>query len=174
MQVWAICARWSVFGGQSEGNQNQLYLIQLGEERKLGNRNERRREGKRRATLPQLYQIRLVLVTFRRRRCVFFGLLAPSPGNLPGSAATGASLSYIRRCTRHLMPGMLRCLSFSYRGTCRMPPIPPGGKKAALFWRVLDVHKTSQIPSNMALERGRFGARGGSPKKLNTRRKCVF
>ena len=30
----------------SKGNQNQLYLIQLGEERKLGNRNERRREGR--------------------------------------------------------------------------------------------------------------------------------
>ena len=41
---------------------------------------------------PQLYQIRLVLVTFRRLQCVFLGLLAPSPGNLPGSAATGASL----------------------------------------------------------------------------------
>ena len=52
VQVWAIYVRWSVFGGQSEGNQNQLYLIQLGEERKLGNRNEGRREGKRWATLP--------------------------------------------------------------------------------------------------------------------------
>ena len=52
VQVWAIYVRWSVFGGQSEGNQNQLYLIQLEEERKLGNRNERRREGKRWATLP--------------------------------------------------------------------------------------------------------------------------
>ena len=51
VQVWAVYVRWSVFGGQSEGNQNQLYLIQLGEERKLGNRNERRREGKRWATL---------------------------------------------------------------------------------------------------------------------------
>ena len=28
------------------------------------------------------------------------------------------------------------------------------------------MHKTSQIPSKMALGRGRFGARGGSPKKL--------
>ena len=46
------CVRWSVFGGQSKGNQNQRYLIQLGEERKLGNRNERRREGKRWATIP--------------------------------------------------------------------------------------------------------------------------
>ena len=52
VQVWAIYVRWSVFGGQSEGNQNQLYLVQLGEEGKLGNRNERRREGKRWATLP--------------------------------------------------------------------------------------------------------------------------
>ena len=45
VQVWVISVRWSVFGGQSEGN--QLYLIQLGEERKLGNRNETRREGQR-------------------------------------------------------------------------------------------------------------------------------
>ena len=51
VQVWATCVRWSVFGGQSKGNQNQPYLIQLGEERTLGNRNERR-EGKRWATLP--------------------------------------------------------------------------------------------------------------------------
>ena len=36
------------------------------------------------------------------------------------------------------------------------------------------MHKTSQIPSKIALGRGRFGARGGSPKKLNTRRKFVF
>ena len=36
------------------------------------------------------------------------------------------------------------------------------------------MHKTSQIPSKMALGRGRFGARGGSPKKLNTRRKFDF
>ena len=35
------------WGGQSKGNQNQLYLIRVGEERKQGNRNERRREGKR-------------------------------------------------------------------------------------------------------------------------------
>ena len=28
------------------------------------------------------------------------------------------------------------------------------------------MHKTSQIPSKMALGRGQFGARGGSPKKI--------
>ena len=69
---------------------------------------------------------------------------------------------------------MRRCLSFSYRGcaACRRPS--PGGTKTAYFWRVLDVHKTSQIPSKMALGRGLFGARGGSSKKLNTRRKLIF
>ena len=36
------------------------------------------------------------------------------------------------------------------------------------------MHKTSQIPSKIALGRGRFGARGGSPKKQNTRGKFVF
>ena len=72
VQVWAI---WSVFGGQPEGNQNQLYLIQLGEARKLGNRNERRREGKRWATLP------------------------PTVSDTVGFG--------YRRCTRHLMPGIL-------------------------------------------------------------------
>ena len=55
----------------------------------------------------------------------------------------------------HIEPhGMRRCLSFSYRGTaaCRRPS--PGGIKTAHFWRVLDVHKTSQISSKMALGRG--------------------
>ena len=55
----------------------------------------------------------------------------------------------------HIEPhGMRRCLSFSYRGTaaCRRPS--PGGTKTAHFWRVLDVHKTSQIPLKMALGRG--------------------
>ena len=75
----------------------------------------------------------------------------------------------------HIEPhGMRRCLSFSYRGcaACRRPS--PGGTKTAYFWRVLDVHKTSQIPSKMALQRGLFGARGGISKKLNTRRKLIF
>ena len=73
VQVWAIYVRWSVFGGQSGVNQNQPYLIQLGEGLPTvfppsfsrfccpvfflpptvsGNRNERRRAGKRWATLP--------------------------------------------------------------------------------------------------------------------------
>ena len=75
----------------------------------------------------------------------------------------------------HIGPhGMRRCLSFSYRETrpCRRPP--PPSKKPAHFWGVLDVHKTSQIPSKMALGRGRFGARGGSPKTLTTSRKLIF
>ena len=45
---WDFTCRFGLF----EGNQNQLYLIHLGGERTLGNRNERRREGKRWATLP--------------------------------------------------------------------------------------------------------------------------
>ena len=91
--VWAIyvsivssCAAV----GRNKGY-NQLYLIQLGEARKLGNRNERRREGKRWATLPPT--VSDDTVGFGYLSNVFFcGLLAPSPGNLPGSAATGASL----------------------------------------------------------------------------------
>ena len=48
----------------------------------------------------------------------------------------------------HIEPhGMRRCLSFSYRGSA-------GSTKTAHFWRALDVHKTSQIPSKMALGRG--------------------
>ena len=90
----------------------------------------------------------------------FFGLLAPSPGNLPGSAAA--------RCTRHLMPGILDrmacgvalALAIRGRAKCRRPP---RGK-----------NKTSQIPSKIALGMGWFGARGGSPIKLNTSRQLVF
>ena len=89
-------------------------------------------------------------------------------------------LHHLLRCmgssdAGHIEPyGMRRCLSFSYRGcaACRRPS--PGGTKTAYFWRVLDVHKTSQIPSKMALGRGLFGARGGISKKLNTRRKLIF
>ena len=36
------------------------------------------------------------------------------------------------------------------------------------------MHKTSQIPSKIALGTGRFGATGGSPKKQNTRGKLLF
>ena len=36
------------------------------------------------------------------------------------------------------------------------------------------MHKTAQVPSKMALDKGPFGARGGSPKKLNTSRKFAF
>ena len=49
--VWAIYVSSFAAVGRNKGY-NQLYLIQLGEARKLGNRNERRREGKRWATLP--------------------------------------------------------------------------------------------------------------------------
>ena len=87
--VWAIYVSSFAAVGRNKGY-NQLYLIQLGEARKLGNRNERRREGKRWATLPPTVSD---TVGFGYLSNVFFcGLLAPSPGNLPGSAATGASL----------------------------------------------------------------------------------
>ena len=125
---------------------------------------------------PQLYQIRLVLVTFRRLRCVFFWVACPLPGKLArvgGHRRQPVLNPAMHKASDagHIGPhGMRRCLSFSYKGTCPVPPTPPRGKKAALFWRVLDVHKTSQVPSKMALGRGRFGARGGSPKKLNTTR----
>ena len=97
-----------------------------------------------------------------------------------GVSGMGGSPSIIRRCTRHLMPGILDrmacgvalALAIGGGAVCRRPA--PGGKKTALFWGVLDVHKTSQIPSKMALGRGRFGARGGSPKNQNTRGKFVF
>ena len=49
--VWAIYVSSFAAVGRNKGY-NQLYLIQLGEARKLGNRNERRRAGKRWATLP--------------------------------------------------------------------------------------------------------------------------
>ena len=87
--VWAIYVSSFAAVGRNKGY-NQLYLIQLGEARKLGNRNERRREGKRWATLPTTVSD---TVGFGYLSNVFFcGLLAPSPGNLPGPAATGASL----------------------------------------------------------------------------------
>ena len=87
--VWAIYVSSFAAVGRNKGY-NQLYLIQLGEARKLGNRNERRRAGKRWATLPPTVSD---TVGFGYLSNVFFcGLLAPSPGNLPGAAATGASL----------------------------------------------------------------------------------
>ena len=72
----------------------------------------------------------------------------------------GRGCTLIRRCTRHLMPGILDrmacgvalALAIGGGAMCRRPT--PGGKKTALFWRVFDVHKTSQIPSKMALGRG--------------------
>ena len=178
VHVCAIYVRWSVFGGQSEGNQNQLYLIQLGEERKLGNRNERRREGKRWATLPPTVSDTVGFGYLQTPpMCFFLGCFPPPsretcPGRRPQAPACFKSAD----AHGHIGPhGMRRCLRFSYRGTCRVPPTPPPRRqKSGPFWRVLDVHKTSQIPSKMALGRGQFGARGGSPKKLNTRRKLVL
>ena len=139
VEVWAIYLRWSVFGGQSEGNQNQLYLIQLGEERKLGNRNERRREGKQGQPFPQLYQIRLVLVTFRRLQCVFLGCLPPPRETCPGRRPQAPACLKIRRCTRHLMSGILDrmacdvalALAIGGRVMCRRPP--PEAKKRLFF-----------------------------------------
>ena len=65
--------------GRNKGY-NQLYLLQLGEARKLGNRNERRRGENGGQPFPQLYQIRLVLVTFPM--CFFFWVACPLPGKL--------------------------------------------------------------------------------------------
>ena len=66
---------------------NQLYLIQLGEARKLGNRNERRREGKRWS--PNCIRYGWFWLPFQ---CVFLWVACPLPGKLARSAATGASL----------------------------------------------------------------------------------
>ena len=78
--VWAIYVSSFAAVGRNKGYR-QLYLIELGEARKLGNRN---------ATLPPTVSD---TVGFGYLSNVFFcGLLAPSPENLPGSAATGASL----------------------------------------------------------------------------------
>ena len=52
----------------------------------------------------------------------------------------------------HIEPqpcGIALALAIGGSAMCRRPA--PGGTKTALFWRVLDVHKTSQIPSKMAL-----------------------
>ena len=97
----------------------------------------------------------------------------------PGRRLTGASLlnpaMHKASDAGHIGPhGMRRCLSFSYRGRRHVPPTRPRRPKTVLFWRVFDVHKTSQISSKMALGRGLFGARGGISKKLNTRRKLIF
>ena len=54
----------------------------------------------------------------------------------------------------HIEPqpcGIALALAIGGGAMCRRPA--PGGTKTALFWRVLDVHKTSQIPSKMALGR---------------------
>ena len=99
----------------------------------------------------------------------FFWIACPLPGKLARVGGHRRQPVLIRRCTRHLMPGILDrmacgvALALAIEGvSCAADP--PRGKKAALFWGVLDVHKTSQIPSKIALGRGRFGARGGSLK----------
>ena len=74
----------------------------------------------------------------------------------------------------HIGPhGMRRCLSFSYRETwrCRRPP---RGKKPAHFWGVPDVHKTSQIPSKMALGKGSVWGKGREPKNANHQQEIDF
>ena len=90
------------------------------------------------------------------------GYLCPVDGL--GSAATAPACftsMYKASDAGHSGPhGMWRCLSFSYRRRRHVPPTRPRRQKTALFWRVLDVHKTSQIPSKMALGRGK----GRNPK----------
>ena len=129
--VWAIYVSSFAAVGRNKGY-NQLYLIQLGEARKLGNRNERRREGKRWATLPPTVSD---TVGFGYLSNVFFcGLLAPSPGNLPGSAATGVLNPAMHKASDagHIGPhGMRRCLSFSY--TIRGRAMPPPRQKSGSF-----------------------------------------
>ena len=148
---------------------------QLGEARKLGNRNERRREGKRWATLPPTVSD---TVGFGYLSNVFFcGLLAPPRETCPGRRPQAPAC--FKSGDAQGTPGILDRMACGVAlalaiGGVSCAADPPRGKKAALFWGVLDVHKTSQIPSKMALGRGRFGARGGSPKKQNTRGKLVF
>ena len=113
-------------------------------------------------------------------QCVFLWVACPLPGKLArvgGHRRQPVLNPAMHKASDagHIGPhGMRRCLSFSYRETRRRRRPPPRGKKPAHFWGVLDVHKTSQIPSKMALGRGRFGARGGSPKTLTTSRKLIF
>ena len=75
----------------------------------------------------------------------------------------------------HIGPhGMRRCLSFSYKEDVPQPPTPSPRQKSGSFLKSARCAQTSQIPAKMALGRGRFGARGGRPKKLNTSRTLVF
>ena len=151
----------------------------VGKRKKTG--QQKTREGGREnggQPFPQLYQIRLVLVTFRRLQCVFLGCLPPlrKLARVGGHRRQPVLNPAMHKASDagHIGPhGMRRCLSFSYRGSCAADP-PPRGKKAALFWGVLDVHKTSQIPSKIALGRGRFGGKGREPKKAEHQGEICF
>ena len=78
------------------------------------------------------------------------------------------------------MPGILDrmacgvALALAIGGRAAAADPPAEAKKRLFFEECSMLHKTSQIPSKLALGRGRFGARGWSPKKQNTRRKFVF
>ena len=72
----------------------------------------------------------------------------------------------------HIGPhGMRRCLSFSYMGTCVCRRSPPEAKKRLFFEECSMCIKHRKYRQKLPLGKGPFGARGGSPKKLNTSRK---
>ena len=72
------------------------------------------------------------------------------------------------------MPGILDRMACGVALALTIGGPPTEAKKRLFFEECSMLHKTSQIPSKLALGRGRFGARGWSPKKQNTRRKFAF
>ena len=133
--VWAIYVSSFAAVERNKGY-NQLYLIQLGEARKLGNRNERRREGKRWANpSPNCIRYGWFWLPFQ---CVFLWVASPLPGKLArvgGHRRQPVLNPAMHKASDagHIGPhGMRRCLSFSYRET-RRPTPPPRGKNRLVF-----------------------------------------
>ena len=131
--VWAIYVSSFAAVGRNKGY-NQLYLIQLGEARKLGNRNERRREGKRWATLPPTVSD---TVGFGYLSNVFFcGLLAPPRETCPGRRPQAPAC--FKSGDAQGTPGILDRMACGVAlalaiGGVSCAADPPRGKKAALF-----------------------------------------